>query len=88
MAVAAPKKQRSQSRKKILAKSISTKLNNALLPTLTKLLGKKKLEKRINKAAKLLVAGIKPVPAVKKKSSAPKKAAAKKKAVTLTSQSS
>ena len=83
MAVAAPKKQKSQSRKKILAQSISTKLNTALLPTLTKLLGKKKLEKRIKKAAKILVAGIKPTPALKKKSTDPKKAPARKKAVTL-----
>ncbi len=43
-------------------------MNSLLLPTLTRLLGKKKLEKRISKAAKLLVAGIKPGADEKKKS--------------------
>ena len=62
-----------------LLKTITDQLHKAL-PTLSELLGEKKFEKRIKKAAKLLVAGInknatkKPVVATKKITPASKKA--------------
>jgi hypothetical protein len=68
MAATVNTKKKKQSTKKLLAQKVSIQLNSLLLPTLTRLLGKKKLEKRITKAAKLLVAGIKPASAEKQKS--------------------
>ncbi len=80
MATTANSKKKKVSAKKALAQKVSTQLNTVLLSTLKKLLGKKKLDKRISKASKLLVAGIKTDSAKKQKSPRPKTVSVRKKA--------
>lgn len=62
-----------------LRSTVANQLNTAL-PTLKELLGEKKFEKRINKVAKKLVAGIKESPAKKPAIAVKKATPAKKKA--------